>query len=215
MLYADSDARCIKAIELTVRFVLLHLAHLALLFLAICVLLKNGCELGADAEFLIVVSYFTVAYKQYGRGNRASSIIAGLAGLTAAGTAAGTAASTAAAVYSVSDDEEDSESDSATGFGMAGFDAMGNLNGVDMSAGVMSLSDDFHHNFNTANGLPMINDAVDIHGNIFGTTFMDDMMNSSTSAFDDTFSHSSDDSFSHSSFDSSFSFSSGFDDDWA
>jgi hypothetical protein len=147
-----------------------------------------------------------------------------LAGLTVAGTG------TAAAAYSVSEDEEDSESDFATGFVMSGFDAMDNLNGVDMNAGVMSMSDDFHHSFNTANGLPMLNDAIDIHGNVFGTTSMDDMMNSSTSAFDDSFSHSSDDSFSHSSddsfshssddsfshssFDSSSSCSSGFDDDW-
>jgi hypothetical protein len=208
MSYADSDARCIKAIELTVRFVLVNLAQLCLLFIAICVLFKIECEAGADAMFLIVVSYFTVAYNCYGRYNGVSLIIAALAGLTVAGTG------TAAAVYRVNDDEDDSESDFAAGFVTAGFDAMGNLNGFDMNAGVMSMSDDFHHSFNTANGLPMINDAVDIHGNIFGTTFMDDMMNSSTSAFDDTFSHSSDDSFSQSSFDSSFSCSSGFDDDW-
>jgi hypothetical protein len=115
---------------------------------------------------------------------------------------------------SINDDDSDSGFDPATGFVTAGFDAMGSPIGVDMNAGVMSMSDDFHHSFNTANGLPMINDMVDIHGNIFGTTFMDDMTNSSTSAFDDNFSHSSDDSFSHSSFDSSFSCSSGFDDDW-
>jgi hypothetical protein len=158
--------------------------------------------------FLIVVSYFTVAYNCYGRYNGVSLIIAALAGLTVACTG------TAATVYSVSDDEEDSESDFATGFVTAGFGAMGSPNGIDMNDGVMSMFDDFHHSFNTANGLPMINDTVDIHGNMFGTTFMDDMMNSSTSAFDDSFSHSSDDNFSHSSFDTSFSCSSTFDDDW-
>jgi hypothetical protein len=207
MSYADSDARCIKAIELTVRFVLINIVYLFLLLFAVCVVFKNGYQPGIDGGLLIIILYFTVAYNCYGRYNRVSLIIAALAGLAVAGTG------TAAAVYRVSDDEEDSESGFATGFVMSGSDAMGNLNGVDMNAGVMSMSDDFHHSFNTANGLPMINDAVDIHGNIFGTTFMDDMMNSSTSVFDDNFSHSSDDSFSHSSFDSSFSCSSGFNDD--
>jgi hypothetical protein len=51
----------------------------------------------------------------------------------------------------------------------------------------------------------MINDVVDIHGNMWGSTSIDDMMNSSAST--------SDDCFSHSSSDSSFSCSS-FDDDW-
>jgi hypothetical protein len=211
MSYADSDARCIKAFELTFRFLLLNLVYLFFLLFAVCVVFK-GYWPGVYVGYLIVFSYFTVAYNCYGRGNKASLIIAALAGLTVAGTG------TAAAVYRVSDDEDDSESDFATGFVTAGFDAMGSQIGVDMNSDMMSssdasMSDDFHHSFNTANGLPMINDMVDIHGNIFGTTSMDDMMNSSTSAFDDGFSHSSDDSFSHSSFDSSFSCSSGFNDD--
>lgn len=199
---AESNARCIEAVKLTIRFVLLNCIQLAMLLFAICLVFRKGYEPGVDAGLAIVVVYFTVAYKQYGRGNKASLIIAGLAGLTAAGTAA--------AVGSINRGEWDSESDSEAGFMTAGFDAMGSPSGVDIDSGMMSssdasMSDDFHHSVNPANCLPMINDVVDIHGNMFGTTVVDDMMNSSNS--------SSEDSFSHSSFDSSFH-SHTFDDDW-
>jgi hypothetical protein len=198
---AESNARCIEAVKLTIRFVLLNCIQLGLLLLGICIFFGEGLDPGINFGLAIVVLYFTVAYKQYGRGNRASLIIAGLAGLAAAGTAA--------AVSSIND-EWDSESDFGAGFMMAGFDGMGNPIGVDMNSGMMSssdssMSDDFHHSVNPANCLPMIDDVVDIHGNMFGTTFVDDMMNSSTSSCDD--------SFSHSSFDSGFH-SHTFDDDW-
>lgn len=200
---ADSNARCIEAVKLTIRFVLLNCIQLGMLLLAICAFFGKGLDPGINVGLAIVVLYFTVAYKCYGRGNRVSLIIAGLAGVTATGAAA--------AMYSTNDGEWDSESSSSTEFVMAGLDAMGSAGGVDMHSDMMSGSDvsmsgDFHHSVNPANLLPMINDVVDIHGNMFGTTFVDDMMNCSTSSFDD--------SFSHSSFDSSSSFSSSFDDDW-
>lgn len=200
---AESNARCIEAVKLTIRFVLLNCIQLGIFLLGICIIFGEGLDPGINVGLMIVVLYFTVAYKCYGRRNRASLIIAALAGVTATGAAA--------AMYSTNDGEWDSESSSSTEFVMAGLDAMGSPGGVDMYSDMMSgsdvsMSDDFHHSVNPANLLPMINDVVDIHGNMFGTTFVDDMMNSSTSSFDD--------SFSHSSFDSSSSFSSTFDDDW-
>jgi hypothetical protein len=200
---AESNARCIEAVKLTIRFVLLNCIQLGMFLLGICAFFGKGLDPGINVGLAIVVLYFTVAYKCYGRGNRASLIIAGLAGVTATGAAA--------AMYSTNDGEWDSESSSSTEFMMAGLDAMGSPGGVDMHSDMMSgsdvpMSDDFHHSVNPANLLPMINDVVDIHGNMFGTTFVDDMLNSSTSSFDD--------SFSHSSFDSSSSFSSSSDDDW-
>jgi hypothetical protein len=199
---AESNARCIEAVKLTIRFVLLNCIQLGLFLLGICIFFGKGLDPGINVGLVIVVLYFTVAYKQYGRGNKASLIIAGLAGLTAAGTVA--------AVSSINDGEWDSDSDSGAGFMTAGFDAMGSPGGVDMNSDIMSSSDasmsnDFHHSVNPANCLPMINDVVDIHGNMFGTTSVDDMMSSNTSSFDD--------SFSHSSFDNSFH-SHTFDDDW-
>lgn len=199
---AESNARCIEAVKLTIRFVLLNCIQLGMFLLGICAFFGKGLDPGINVGFAIVVLYFTVAYKFYGRGNRASLIIAGLAGVTATGAAA--------AIYSTNDGEWDSESSSSSGFVMAGLDAIGNPSGVDMNSEMMSgsdvsMSDDFHHSVNPANLLPMINDAVDIHGNMFGTTSVDDMMNSSTSSFED--------SFSHNSFDSSFH-SHAFDDDW-
>jgi len=199
---AESNSRCIEAVKLTIRFVLLNCIQLGMFLLAICAFFGKGLDPGINVGLAIVVLYFTVAYNCYGRGNRVSLIIAGLAGLSATGAAA--------AMYSTNDDEWGSESNSSTGFVMAGLDAMENAGGVDMNSDMMSgsdvsMSDDFQHSVNPANLLPMINDVVDIHGNMFGTTSVDDMMNSSTSSFDD--------SFSHSSFDSSFH-SHTFDDDW-
>lgn len=199
---AESNARCIEAVKLTIRFVLLNCIQLGMFLLGVCAFFGKGLDPGIDVGLAIVVLYFTVAYKCYGRGNRASLIIAGLAGVTAAGAAA--------AMYSTNDVEWDSESSSSAAFSMAGLDAMGSPIGVDMNSDMMSssdvsMSDDFHHSVNPANLLPMINDVVDIDGNMFGTTSVDDMMNSGTSSFED--------SFSHSSFDSSFH-SHTFDDDW-
>ncbi|BDT60200.1 hypothetical protein MasN3_36940 [Massilia varians] len=199
---AESNARCIEAVKLTIRFVLLNCIQLGMFLLGICAFFGKGFDPGVNVGLAIVVLYFTVAYKCYGRGNRASLIIAGLAGVTATGAAAAT--------YSNNDGEWDSESNSSTGFVMADLDAMEDHNGVDMNSGMMSgsdvsMSDDFHHSVNPANLLPMINDVVDIHGNMYGTTSVDDMMNSSAST--------SDDCFSHSSFDSGFH-SPTFDDDW-
>lgn len=199
---AESNARFIEAVKLTVRFVLINCIQLGIFLVAICAFFGKGLDPGINIGLAIVVLYFTVAYKCYGRGNRASFIISRLAGLTAA--------SAAAAMYITNDDEGDLELSSATGYVMPGLDAMVNPNGIDTSSDMMSssdasMSDDFHHSVNPANGLPMINDVLDIHGNMWGSTSMDDMMNSSAST--------SDDCFSHSSSDSSFSCSS-FDDDW-
>lgn len=179
---AESDARCIEAVKLTIRFVWVNFIPLAMLLLAICIVFGKGYEPGVDVGLMIVFVYFTVAYKQYGRGNRASLIIAGLAGLAVAGTAAAGSAITRG--------EWDSESESDAGFTTPGFDTMGNLNDVNLNLGMTPssdtfISDDLHSSVNPANCLPMLNDVVDIHGNMFGTTFLDDTMNSSTSLFDD------------------------------
>jgi len=192
---AESNARCIEAVKLTIRFLLLNCIQLGLFLLGICIFFGKGLDPGINVGLAIVVLYFTVAYKQHGRGNKASLIIAGLAGVTGAGAVA--------AVSSINDGEWDSDSDSGAGFMMAGFDAMDSASGFDMNSGMtsssdVSMSDDFQHSVNPANCLPMVNDVVDIHGNMFGTTSVDDMLNSSISSFDDSFSHSSFDSSFHS-----------------
>jgi hypothetical protein len=120
---AESNARCIEAVKLTVRFVLINCIQLGLFLLGICAFSGKGLDPGINVGLAILVFYFAVAYKCYGRGNRASLIIAGLAGVTAA--------SAAAAMYITNDDEEDSESSSLTGVVMPGLDAMGNSNDID------------------------------------------------------------------------------------
>lgn len=83
---SDSNARCIKAVELTFRFVFVCIKPLAFFLFAVS-MLGNGYKDGAFAGMVIVVVYFVVAFRQYGRGNNASFIVAGLAGLTAVSAA--------------------------------------------------------------------------------------------------------------------------------
>jgi hypothetical protein len=79
---------------------------------------------------------------------------------------------------------------------MGMFDTAGNAfgTGSDMFSETDSSSDD-HMSFNSANGLPMIDDFTDIHGNSFGTTNMDDMHHHS--AMDDMSHHCGMDDMSH------------------
>ena len=84
----DSDARCLKAIELTFRFGLTCFVPLAFLLVGICLLFGEGYKLGMNTGFAIVVVYFIVAYRHVGRGNKTSLVIARLAGLTIAKAAA-------------------------------------------------------------------------------------------------------------------------------
>lgn len=138
---SDSNARCLKALELTIRFVLTCAVPLAFLLVAVCMFFERGYKPGLDVGLAIVVVYFSVAYRHYGRGNRTSLIVAGLAGLTKANPAA--------AMYN-SNDASDSSMDfnPATGLMMIGdFDMKGNLYGFgSISEGVFdddsSQSDD-------------------------------------------------------------------------
>lgn len=197
----DSDARCLKAVELTVRFVLTCFVQLGFLMFGVCLLFSKGYEPGLNVGLVIVVTYFIVAYNFYGRSERVSSIIAGLAGLTAARPAAG--------VYRGSDGgESNMDVNPATGLMMLGdFDTSGNLYGLGtISSGGGSdddsMFDDNHNSFNPANGLPMMDDSTDIHGNMFGTTSMDDHMDYGSSTFDDSITHCSfDDNSSYCTFD--------------
>lgn len=201
---SDSNARCRKAIELTIRFVATCAVPLAFLLFAVCMFFERGYKPGLDVGLAIVVVYFSVAYRHYGRGNRTSLIVAGLAGLTAANPAAAAYGSNNAADSSM-------DFNPATGLMMIGdFDTAGNFYGFGQIAGGMSgddasMFDDNHLSFNPANGLPMIDDMTDIHGNMAGTNSIDEMMDYSSATFDD--------SFTHTSFDDSFN-SSSFDDDW-
>jgi hypothetical protein len=199
---SDSNARCLQAIELTIRFVLTCFVPLGFLLLGVCLLFEKGYKPGVNIGLAIVVLYFTVAYRHCGRGNRAALIVAGLAGLTAANAAA--------AVYS-SNDAGDSSMDfnPATGLMMIGdFDTKGNLYGFGtISGGIsgadasmfddnISMFDDNHHRFNPVNGLPMVDDVTDIHGNMFGTNSVDEPFDYSSSIFDDSITYGSfDDSF--------------------
>jgi hypothetical protein len=164
---AGSDARCLKAIELTIRFVLRNFVLLGLFLFVTFLLFGMGREEGIAVGVLIVALYFAVAYRHYGRGNKASLIIAGLAGLTAANAAA--------AVYSNDGDDDASPAfNPATGLMMmGGVDAMGNPYGIDMNSGQMSgddisMFDDNSHSVNPATGLPMMDNIVDTMGNPLG-----------------------------------------------
>jgi hypothetical protein len=132
--YSDSNARCLTAIELTIRFVLTCFVQLGFLLLGICLLFEKGYKPGVSIGLAIVVMYFAVAYRHYGRGNRASLIVAGLAGLTAANPV----------VAKGSSDEDDSNMDfnPATGLMMLGdFDTRGNLYGFGSISEVTSGDD--------------------------------------------------------------------------
>ena len=164
---ADSDARCFKAIELTIRFVLRNFVLFGFFLFVTFLLLGKEREGVIAVGFLIVALYFAVAYHHYGRGNKVSLIIAGLAGLTTANAAA--------AVYcNDGDDDLNPAFNPATGWMMmGGVDAMGNPYGIDMNSGQMSgddisMFDDNSHSFNPATGLPMMDNIVDTMGNPLG-----------------------------------------------
>jgi hypothetical protein len=200
---SNSNARCIKAVELTIRFVVTCAVPLAFLLFAVCMFFERGYKPALDVGLLILLLYFIVAYRNVGRGNKTSIIIAGLAGYTAANAVA--------AVYSNDAGDSSMEFNPATGLMMIGdFDTAGNFYGCGTMAGETSGDDaswfdDNHLSFNPANGLLMVNDAIDIHGNAFGNNSMDDLMDYNSSTIDD--------SITHTSFDDSFNCGT-FDDDW-
>ena len=168
---SDSNARCLKATELTLRFMWNNLVPLGVILCAVCIPFRNGLEPGINVGVAIMVLYFTVAYNFYGRGNRTSAVIAALSGVAAGGASA--------AMNSASNSGSSSiEFNPATGLMMFGHvDAMGNPYGIDLAPGGAycddtSISDDDHFSFNPANGLPMFDNLTDMHGNIFGTNSM-------------------------------------------
>lgn len=209
---SDSNVRCLKAIELTLRFFITCFLPLAFLSFGICLVFERGYRPGVDAMMITIVLYFAIAYRNVHRDNKTASIIAGLAGLTK-GKVAGRSNENAVAGRCSADDEDDLTPaiNPATGLMMVGaLDTAGNSFGSGGTSDWTSDDDasgfdDNHHSFNPANGLPMVDDVTDIHGNIFCTTSMDDQMDYSNSTFDD--------SFTLTSFDDSFN-SSSFDDDW-
>lgn len=209
---SDSDVRCLKAIELTLRFIVTCFLPLAFLSFGICLVFERGYRPGVDAMLITIVLYFAIAYRNVHRDNKTSSIIAGLAGLTT-GKVAGRYNANAVAGRCGADDEDDwlPAFNPATGLMMVGaLDSAGNSFGSGGSSDRTSDDEAFgfdesHHTFNPANGLPMVNEVTDIHGDTFGTNSSDDIFDHSSSSFDD--------SFTHTSFDDSFN-SSSFDDDW-
>lgn len=235
---SNSNARCIKAIELTFRFVLRNLVTLVFFFLASFFLFGKKSDPAVAIVFLVVALYFTVAYHHFGRGNKASLVIAILAGTSAVGTVA--------ALHSNDDtDELNSAINPATGLMMmGGIDAMGNPYGFDMNSTGMSGNDismcnNTHHIFDSENNLAMMDNSPDNHRSIFGDDFstFDDSHHSfnpanglpmtddatdihgnmfCTNSMDDLMGHGSsmfDDSMAHTSLDGGFN-SGSFDDDW-
>jgi hypothetical protein len=201
---ADSNARCIRAVELTFRFLLTCFWPLGFLLVAVCLLFEKGYKPGLNTFVAIVCVYFTVAHNCYGRNKKASQIIDGLSGLHVRTALAG-------GCGAHDDVCSNPAFNPATGLMMMGdFDTNGNLYGFGTISGGISgedasMFDDNHHSFNPANGLPMLDDSIDVHGNMYCTNSMDDLMDYSSSIFDD--------SITHSSFDDSFN-SGSFDDDW-
>lgn len=207
---SDSDARCLKAVELTLRFAVTCFLPLAFLGIGICLVLERGYRPGVDAVLIIMVFYFAIAHRNVHRDNKTSLIIAGLAGLTTGKGAGRYNVNTVAGRYSANDEDDWSPAfNPATGLMMVGAaDTEGNSYGTSSdwtSDDDASRFDDNHYSFNPANGLPMMDDVTDIHGNTFGTNSADDIFDHSSSTFDD--------SITHSSFDDSFNCGT-FDDDW-
>ena len=132
---SHSNAQCLKAIELTFRFVLRCFVPFGLLLLGVCLLLETGYRLGLNIGIAMVVVYFAVAYRLFGRDNIASRIVAALAGVTAANAAAG-------ACWHEDASASDLEFNPATGLMMMGdFDTKGNLYGLDTISDGMSNDD--------------------------------------------------------------------------
>lgn len=190
----DSDARCINAIELTARFVLTCFLPLAVLLFVVCLLFEKGYKLGVNAGLLIALVYFVASYRCYGRSDKFSLVIAGQAGLTQANSIA--------AVHRAQGVDENLAFNPATGLMMVGdFDTMGNSYGFgitsDDTPGWDSPPDDYnHHAINPASGLPMVDDVLDVHGNVFGSLSADESASYGSfgaddslalSAFDDAF----------------------------
>lgn len=179
---SDSNARCLKATELTLRFFWKNLVQLGCLLCAVCIVFGNGVEPGINVGVAIMVLYFVVAYKFYGRENRISAYIAALSGVASGGASAAMTSANTSGSSSI-------EFNPATGLMMFGHvDANGNPNGIDLAPGTTFHDDsyDSDENFysvNPANGLPMLNSMIDIQGNPFGSS-SDDYIDHS-SAFDD------------------------------
>lgn len=179
---SDSNARCLKATELTLRFFWRNLVPLGFLLCAVCILFGNGVEPGINVGVAIMVVYFIVAYNFYGRENRISAVIAALSGVASGGASA--------AMNSASNSGSSGiEFNSATGLMICGHvDAKGSPYGTDPAPGTTFHddsydSDDDFYSVNPANGLPMLNSMIDIQGNPFGSS-SDDYIDHS-SAFDD------------------------------
>lgn len=180
----DSDARCINAIVLTARFFLTCFLPLAVLLLGVCLLFDKGYKLGVSTGLLTAVVYFVVAYRCYGRSDRLSPVIAGLAGLTVVNSIA--------AVQRAKGVDANSAFNPATGLMMVGdFDTMGNSYGFGITSedtpGWDSPSDDYnHHAVNPASGLPMVDDVLDVHGNVFGSLSADESTSYGSLGADDS-----------------------------
>lgn len=209
---SDSNVRCLKAIELTLRFVVTCSLPLAFLGMGICLVFERGYRPGVDAVLIIMLFYFAIAYRNVHRENRTSLIIAGLAGLTTGKSAGRYNADAVAGRYSANDEDDWSPTiNPATGLMMVGtLDTAGNSFGSGGTSDWTSDDDasgfdDNHHSSNPANGLPMLDDSTDVHGNMYCTNSVDDLFDHSSSAFDDNSTHSS--------FDDTF-YSCTFDDDW-
>ena len=179
---SDSNARCLKATELTLRFFWTNLVPLGFLLCAVCILFGNGVEPGINVGVAIMVLYFVVAYNFYGRENRISAVIAALSGVASGGAAAAMNSANNSGSSSI-------VFNPATGLMMLGpVDTKGNPYGVDLAPHATFHddsyeSDDDFYSINPANGLPMLNDMIDIQGNPFGSS-SDDYTDHST-AFDD------------------------------
>lgn len=76
-------------------------------------------------------------------------------------------------------------------------DNWSDFHSLDTTSSQFAHDDIFSHGINPANGLPMMDSALDIHGNMYGTHSADDFMNSHT--MDSSFDH-------HTSFDSTNAF---------
>ena len=72
---SDSNARCIKAIELTFRFVLRNPLALAFFFFVSLFLFGKKSEPAVAVVILIVFLYFMVAYHYFGRGTKRQRLI--------------------------------------------------------------------------------------------------------------------------------------------
>lgn len=181
----DSDARCLRAAALTLRFLVTGFLPLGLLLAGACLLSGKSHDTGVNMGVAVLVAYFTAAHNLYGRSRAVAQVIAGLACLGTQNAATGGQAAAFGIALNLPSDFTMANSARTAAI------PVGGMVYAVTEAGDCSLlsdhddDDDDGYWVNPGTGLPMMNSVVDVHGNIFGTCPADDVVHQDFSTHDD------------------------------